>query len=388
MQEGSKLTWKVPTMNKGETKTMKVRLKADREGELTGCATITSIPRVCVTTIVGKPAISIDKTGPEYAKLGDNITYTIVVRNTGSAVANSVVITDTVSDGLAHSSGQKTLTFAVGDLAPGASKTQTVVLKAMERGKFCNVAEASSSNAGKVKDDACTIVQKPGVSIVKTGTKEQFLTRTASYEITVSNSGDTTLNNVVVTDTAPAATSIVQAPGATVAGKTATWTLATLAPKETKKFNVTLTSATPGSHCNGVAVATAGGLRDSAEACTVWRGISALLLEKGDNSDPIQIGEETTYYVRVTNQGTAADSDVKVVVEFPGELTPTSASNGGQINGQTVTFPSVSSLAPKAVFEYTIKAKGVKAGDARVRFIRTSKDIPAPTTAEESTRIY
>jgi len=196
------------------------------------------------------------------------------------------------------------------------------------------------------------------------------------------------LNNVVVTDTAPAATSIVQAPGATIAGKTATWTLATLAPKETKKFNVTLTSATPGSHCNGVSVATAEGLRDSAEACTVWRGISALLLEKGDNPDPIQIGEETTYYVRVTNQGTAADSDVKVVVEFPGELTPTSASNGGQISGQTVTFPSVSSLAPKAVFEYTIKAKGVKAGDARIRFIRTSKDIPASTTAEESTRIY
>jgi len=134
MQDGGKLTWKVPTMNKGETKTMKVRLKADREGELTGCATITSIPRVCVTTIVGKPAIAIEKSGPEYAKLGDNITYTIVVRNTGSAVANSVVITDTVPDGLAHSSGQKTLTFPVGDLAPGASKTQTVVLKAMERG--------------------------------------------------------------------------------------------------------------------------------------------------------------------------------------------------------------------------------------------------------------
>jgi hypothetical protein len=43
---------------------------------------------------------------------------------------------------------------------------------------------------------------------------------------------------------------------------------------------------------------------------------------------------------------------------------------------------------PKQEFEYHIVAKGVKPGDARVVFIRTSRDIPAPTTSEESTRVY
>jgi hypothetical protein len=45
-------------------------------------------------------------------------------------------------------------------------------------------------------------------------------------------------------------------------------------------------------------------------------GVSALLLEKGDDPDPIEVGEETTYYVRVTNQGTTDDTNVKVVVSF------------------------------------------------------------------------
>ena len=90
----------------------------------------------------------------------------------------------------------------------------------------------------------------------------------------------------------------------------------------------------------------------------------------------------------MTNQGTADDTNVKVVVEFPAEIDPVSASNGGVVNGKTVTFPAFPRLAPKQAFEYSIIAKGAKVGDARVKFVRTSDGIPAPTTAEESTRVY
>ena len=119
------------------------------------------------------------------------------------------------------------------------------------------------------------------------------------------------------------------------------------------------------------------------------RGVaSALLLEKADNPDPIQVGETTTYTVKVTNQGTADDTNVKIVVDFPAELDPVSASNGGVVSGKKVTFPAFSRLAPKQACDYTISAKGAKVGDARVTFIRTSDSIPAPTTAEESTCVY
>jgi hypothetical protein len=35
-----------------------------------------------------------------------------------------------------------------------------------------------------------------------------------------------------------------------------------------------------------------------------------------------------------------------------------------------------------------VPARGIQAGDARVKFIRTSDQIPAPTTSEESTHVY
>jgi uncharacterized repeat protein (TIGR01451 family) len=100
------------------------------------------------------------------------------------------------------------------------------------------------------------------------------------------------------------------------------------------------------------------------------------------------VGENTTYTIRVTNQGTADDTNIKIVVQFPAEITPTSASNGGTIEGKRVTFPVYPRLAPKAAFTYTIQAKGEKAGDARISVVRTSTDIPSPTTEEESTRVY
>ena len=50
---------------------------------------------------------------------------------------------------------------------------------------------------------------------------------------------------------------------------------------------------------------------------------------------PFRVGETTTYKVRVTNQGTAADTDIKMTVRFSPEIDPVSASNGGVVNGKT-----------------------------------------------------
>ena len=50
-----------------KAKSAKITVKADAEGELVNCATVTAIPRVCVSTLVGKPQLAITKTGPATA---------------------------------------------------------------------------------------------------------------------------------------------------------------------------------------------------------------------------------------------------------------------------------------------------------------------------------
>jgi uncharacterized repeat protein (TIGR01451 family) len=384
--DGNRLTWRISEMDAGQAQTLKVWVKAQREGTLASCATVHALPRACGSTKVGRAQIAIAKTGPETAILGSDFSYNIVVSNKGTSMARSVVVTDELPEGLTNPNGRR-LSFNVGDLGPGQSKQIAVPVKAAARGRHCNVAKVTTANAGEANAEACTTVLQPGLKLVKTGTKEQFLSRVAKYDIVVSNTGDTTLNGVTVTDTAPAATTIVAAPGATVTGKTATWNVGSLRPKEEKAFTISLTTGQAGNHCNSAVAATTEGLRQTAEACTLWSGIGAVLLEVVDDPDPIIVGDETTYTIRVTNQGTANLNNVKTSFVCDAETQPTTAS-AGTVSGQAVTFPTVRTLPPKQSFTYTVKVKGVKAGDSRNRVTITSDEIPKPVVEEESTTVY
>ena len=384
--EGNQLVWNIGNMDAGQSIKGKVVLKADKEGTLVNCATVSADPRVCAQTLVGKPVIAIDKKGPETAILGQDVTYNIVVKNTGSAVAKSVVVTDPVPTGMSHASGKGELSFDVGDLAPGQSKPLAVTFKANQRGKVCNTATANSSNAGKVSDDACTTVLVPGLKVEKTGTKEQILGRNADYEIVVSNTGDTTLQNVTVTDTAPADASIVTAPGATISGNKATWTIASLAPGAKATQSVKLTSKTAGTHCNTV-TASSGGMTESAKACTLWKGIAAVLLEVVDDPDPIQVGESTTYTIRVLNQGFADIHNVKIAATFGDQVMPVSSAQGS-VSGKSVNFPVVAKIAAKQTVTYTITVKGASVGDSRNKISLTADELKTPVAEEESTTVY
>jgi uncharacterized repeat protein (TIGR01451 family) len=384
--EGNQLVWNIGNMDAGQTLKSSVVLKADKEGTLVNCATVSADARVCASVIVGKPVITIDKSGPETAVLGQDVTYNIVVKNTGTAIAKSVVVTDPVPTGMSHNSGKSELTFDVGDLAPGQSKPLAVTFKANQRGKICNAATANSSNAGKVSDDACTTVLVPGLKVDKTGTKEQILGRNADYEITVSNTGDTTLSNVTVSDLAPVETSIVTAPGATITGNKATWTIASLAPGAKATQSVKLTSKTAGTHCNTV-TASSGALSDTAKACTLWKGIAAVLLEVVDDPDPIQIGENTTYTIRVLNQGFADINNVKIAAVFGEPITPVSTAQGS-VNGKSVSFPVVAKLAAKQTVTYTVTVKGASVGDSRNKITLTADELKSPVVEEESTTVY
>lgn len=340
--------------------------------------------------MVGRPTLTIEKTGPEKARMGAEVVYQIVIRNTGSAIARNVVITDTLPEGLKHASGNNNLTMNVGDLAPGASKAYQVRATAAKTGKVCNPAVAKAANAGEVKAEACTVIVEPKLEVEKAGPKDQIIGRTAEYTVVVSNPGTDPVSNVVVTDTAPTGTRIVSADGASLSGNTATWRIAELKAGAKQNYKITLTTATPGKHCNVVSASSAEGLTARAQSCTDWKGQAALLIEVVDNPDPIMIGETTTYTIRVTNQGTAPDSNVKISATFAKEIDPASAAGHtpGTVAAKTVTFAPVASLAAKQVVTWTITAKGAAIGDHRLKVMMNSDLLGTPVTVEESTHVY
>jgi uncharacterized repeat protein (TIGR01451 family) len=292
-----------------------------------------------------------------------------------------------VPDGFTHASGQSELSVNIGDLAPGQAKALSATFKANRRGQICNVATARSSNAGSVSDDACTAVQQPGLKVFKTGTARQIIGRKAEYQITVQNTGDMDLANVSVVDNAPQNTSLVAAPGATITGNRAAWTTSVPAGGS-QSFTVSVIGRVEGEACNTVtASASAAGLSDSAQSCTAWRGVAGVLMEMVDDLDPIQVGENNTYTIRVSNQGFADIHNAKVTAEFDNEVTPISSPQG-TVSGKSVSFPVVATIAPKMSITYTVVVKGASVGDARNKATFTSDELKSSVSEEESTTVY
>ncbi len=387
------LYWKFINLSQNETKKIKIKYipKAKRVIKVCGRAQMTA--KDCFTTTVTKPVISIQKNGPETAILGDVIPYTILVKNNGDGVARNVVIKDNIPSGLEHSSKKKEIIAKIGVLAPGEEKNIKINLKTIVRGKHCNKVRVDTSNAGTSEDTACTTVLLQDVHISKTGTKQQFLNKKAEYAIVVKNPADVTLHNVIVKDTIPSETTLLSsAPQGKVEGKTIVWNLTKLDPGKSKTFNITLTSAKAGTHVNYADVQTREGLRRKTSAKTLWKGFAALLIEVIDTADPLLIGDQGKYIIKVSNQGTANDTNIKITAVLPNEITPLTAKGATSAtissDGRTVTFAPCPSLAPKQTLTYEINVKAKSLGDARIKVLLKSDLIKTPVTEEESTHVY
>ncbi|WP_158279925.1 DUF7507 domain-containing protein [Coraliomargarita sinensis] len=388
---GSNVTWTLYNLEKGDNVALKLTVKPTQVADLSSCATITAYPEACTTTSVGVPELAIVKTTPnEQVLLGAGVPWNITVTNTGNFCAYDVVVTDTLPNGVTHASGEKVLTTELGTLAPGESRDITVNTEAAATGEHCNVAVVDSSNAGSAKDDACVVVVEAGLDVTKEGTPMQFVGKKASYTIKVTNTGDVPLTDVVVTDTVPSQNELLAAPGAQINGNTATWTT-NLGAGESKSFELTVRGKQGGTYCNQVSASSAEyGLSGSDEACTEWRGYPALLIEVIDTEDPLLEGEQTTYVVQITNQGTAQDTNVTLDVALPGELKVISASGDtkGTISGNKVSFAAYPVLKAKEIIEFRVVAEAVSEGDARFKAQMDSDLLRSPVPEEEATQVY
>ena len=391
---GSNVTWTLYNLDAGVQAPLELVVNPTSVADLSSCATIVAIQDACTTTSVGVPELTLVKTTPnEQVLINTGVPWNITVTNTGNFCAYDVVVTDTLPAGVTHESGETKLVTEIGTLAPGESREITINTTAVATGEQANVAVATSSNtdpAENNQDDALVRVVEAGLEVTKDGTPMQFVGKKATYKIDVTNTGDLALSDVVVTDTVPAENKLLSASGAQIDGNTATWTVS-LAAGESKSFDVTVLGLEDGTYCNQVSAASAEyGLSGNDEACTEWGGYPALLIEVIDTEDPLLVGEETTYIIQITNQGTAPDTNVTLDIQLPDELSVVSAAGDtqGTIAGNNVNFAAYPSLAAKEIIQFRVVAKAVSIGDARFRAQLNSDILKSPVPEEEATQVY
>ncbi|MCZ7637807.1 MAG: hypothetical protein M5U12_18280 [Verrucomicrobia bacterium] len=388
--EGGVALWNLGEFAPKQSKEIRIRGVARQEGTITGCGSVTYVPVVCDTIRVVRAAMELVKTMPGDVILCDPIPVRLVVKNTGSSALTGVRVVDDLPEGLL-ADGRRTVAFDAGTLRPGESKEFTFNATAARTGKFNNVAKATSAQGISAEDAKAVTVRQPLLEIACSAPDERFAGRPIEVCYTVKNTGDAPLANAKVDVVVPAGISFRGASaGGTLSGNIVTWPLGTLAPNATKEVCLTLVGEVVGTYSfSGTAAGTCA--KPVTTACsTKVSGIPAILLEVIDIEDPIEVGKTETYRIEVTNQGSAPDTNIRIVCELEDAQEFVSGTGPTAVTavGRQITMAPLASLAPKDKAVWQVVVRALKPANVRFKTTMTSDQLTRPVEETESTNQY
>lgn len=386
------MEWNLGDLQPCETKVLNLTAQAERVGQAFDCFFVDFDNHLCASTTVVEPALALKKTMTPEVLICDNINMTFEVKNTGTGIAEGVVIRDELPNGLSTLDGRNVIELNAGNLAAGETKVLNAVVKAARTGRFENNAVArSSSGLSADSGRVASVVRQPVLELTSNCEEQEYIGRNADYRFCVKNTGDAPAANTVLVATLPAGATLRSASdGGAQSGNSVTWNLGTLPPGQERCVTLVLLPTSQASFRveSRVSATCANQVTKACETRIV--GIPAVLLEVIDLTDPVEIGDNTTYVITVTNQGSARDTDIQIVATLAPEQEYVSSSGATQsnVNGRTITFSPVPVLEAKQRAEWRIVVKAARPGDVRFAVTLDTEQLTRNVQETESTNQY
>jgi uncharacterized repeat protein (TIGR01451 family) len=389
---GGKVVWDLGTLSVGEERTVEMELIPTEEGELCSVAMVTMAAQASAKARCTKPELALRLSSPPQVHAGGQHVVQVEITNPGSGEATGVMILETVPTGVTHEAGPA-LEFEIGNLAAGETRRLELVLTAEQAGRIKNTMTAKA-DAGLHVEASCEFeIVAPDLQVTVEGPERRFLERPATYQVSVDNPGTAPAKEVQLVTHLPKGLQFVSANNLgeyDAAAHSVIWSLAELPANERGTVELVALPVEPGQHTLQVSTKARDGLTDEIQKQVTVEGIAALMFEVVDRDDPIEVGGETGYEIRVVNQGSKAAGNVQVTAIMPPGLRALSGHGDTRhaIQGDRVVFAPLPQLGPKAETTFRIQAQGIRDGDHRIKVQITTDEIREPITKEESTRVY
>ncbi|MFN4260564.1 MAG: hypothetical protein ACK4RK_14815 [Gemmataceae bacterium] len=383
------ILWNLGTVKACECKEITLVLRPTDGEEVTNCARVQFEYGQCVVTKIAKPELTFRKCGPEQAQLYDMLKYQLEIRNTGAVPIHNIHVKDNLPEGLEHESAKPQLTWTVDSLEAGQMRCIEYQVVAQKTGVFRNQAELTTGEL-RLEADSTVTVTEAQLALKKTGPATCMANQCANYLLTVSNPGTAAATNVILTDHLPAGMVLERASdNGQLQGTQVRWNLGTLPPGTERSVELQTRADVAGRYCNQASVTADRGLTARDEVCTDFRGVAALLLQI-DQENPIEVGSEGWYRIRITNTGTETAHHVRVEAELAEQVQFLTAHGPAlfQTLERTIRFDPIH-LAVNDQQIYEVRIRGVKPGEVLFRVSLTSDHLPSgPVRSEQRTTIY
>jgi uncharacterized repeat protein (TIGR01451 family) len=390
--QGGRLSWNLGTLPAGAEQRLHLEVQPPAEGEVLSRAHATFTTSSALRTRITKPELSLMQSAPEDVQVGDDVVVRLEVKNTGTGPASHVVVRDQLPAGLRHPSGTQ-IESAVGTLAAGESRILTLRARAVQGGKQINEAAATGDDCATVSAQALVTVTQAMLALRETSPRQGLVDQEMEYRLEVASTGSATATNVRVSDVLPSGLAFVSAneEGAySAATKTVSWDLGSLAPGQTHIVAFRAQAHSAGEYVHQAVAAADHDVEAKAAGAVRTEGVAALTLAVTATENLLELNAETTYEIRVVNQGSGSSSNVRIVAAAPEGLTLLNAEGPAvsHVQGQLVLFDPVPQLPARGELAFRVHAKGRRPGDWRLKAQLTCDQLQRPVVKEETTRVY
>ena len=338
---------------------------------------------------------SVDKTT---ANVGDTVTYTINITNTGSINATDLMVTDDWPVGITYvsSSADKgsydnsSTIWTVGNLNTGASAKLTITATVAKRAgvtildNMVRVSKVDQTDNEMPKQTANASFTVQSADLTITNTVDNAAPNqqgNINYTINLTNNGPADATGVVVYDALPQGVTYVSSNTnqGSYDSKSGNWTVGNVANGASAKLTVTASvdNGTGALEIDNLVVMAYADQPDSnlnnndATAVLKVNGSDLALSNGEDNTSP-SVGATVTFTVTLTNNGPLDDTGIIVTDIVPAGLTYlSSVADQGTYNAATGIW-NIGSVANGATATLTLKVT-VNTGTATQKITSTAK---------------
>jgi len=385
--------WTMGTIEPGQEKRIRFQLRPTQPGEIGSVAHVLFAAQASMRTVVTKPVLDIVHSARPRVLIGDNVVFDVLIENKGDGPATEVIVQEEVPDQLEYQEGFRQLEYEIGTLLPGQKRKIQLALRADKVGEFRNVVFVSGKGGLEAKHEIDVEVIAPEIRVTSEGPNRRFLQRKATHRFTIENGGTAEANNVNLVARLPSGLRYVNSDNRgryDSSSHAVYWKMPSL--KDGVAGTVELTTVPVEVGHQDIKFEAAADLRLKADTTQkmLVEHLVDVYFEIDDVVDPIEVGTDTTYRLRIINQGTKVASNVQLQVEFPRGLEPTSVDSDlrHQVQGQQVTFEPIGSLTPGKEVQLSIRARGNAPGDHRVIASIRCDGREVEVSKEDTTRVY